>query len=39
MFTFCDVLHEGKQKVKRTLKSTQYELEIVLKELVILKTV
>ena len=28
MFTFCDVLHESKQKHKQTLESAQYGLEI-----------
>ena len=29
MFTFCDVLHDAKQKTfKQTLESTQYRLEI-----------
>ena len=31
MFTFCDVLHETKQKCKQTLESTQYELDIIFK--------
>ena len=31
MFTFCDVLHEIKQKRKQTLKSAQYGPEIVFK--------
>ena len=36
MFTFCEFLHEAKQKKwKQTLKSAQYELEITLTELVI----
>ena len=30
MVTFCDVLHEAKQKCKQTLESAQYRLEISL---------
>lgn len=29
--TFCDVLHESKQKRKQTLESAQYGLEIIFK--------
>ena len=28
MVTFCDILHEAKQKQKQTLESAQYGLEI-----------
>ena len=31
MFTFCDVLHETKQKRKQTLESAQYGLDIIFK--------
>ena len=31
MFTFCDFLHEAKQKHKLTLESVQYGLEISFK--------
>ena len=32
MFTFCDVLHDAKQKKqKQTLESAQYGLEIIFK--------
>ena len=32
MSTFCDVLHETKQKRKQTLENSQYGLEIILTE-------
>ena len=31
MVTFCDILHEAKQKQKKTLESAQYGLEISFK--------
>ena len=40
MFTFCDALHETKQKRKQTIESAQYGLEIIFKfELDVLNTI
>ena len=33
MCTFCDVLHDAKQKHKQTLESVQYGLEITFSDL------
>ena len=33
MVTFCDILHEAKQKPKQTLESAQYGLEISFKQI------